>query len=66
MTYTIECRYIANSREQFTVEKATASEALIEAENLERSDIRIEYVQTPGHGRLDMYGFRALYNDRPK
>jgi hypothetical protein len=37
--------------------------ALIEAENLERSDVRIEYIDTPEHGRLGMNGFRTLYKD---
>ncbi|MGY4313103.1 hypothetical protein [Bradyrhizobium sp. JR3.5] len=64
MTYIIHCRWMDYDKKQFTVEKATAKEALAEAENLIRSDVRIEYVQTPEHGRLDMDGFRTLYKDQ--
>ena len=37
-------------KEPFTVQKATAKEALAEAENLERSDVRIEFIDTPTEG----------------
>jgi hypothetical protein len=63
MTYTIGCRWMDYGKESFTVQKATAKEVLVEAEGLERSDVRIEYVDTPEHGRLDMQGFRILYKD---
>lgn len=61
MTYTIGCRYTDYDKKAFTVEKSTASEALATAENMMRSDVRIEYIDTPEHGRLDMHGFRLLY-----
>ncbi|MGY3396497.1 hypothetical protein [Bradyrhizobium sp. 1200_D9_N1_1] len=61
MTYTIGCRYTDYDKKAFIIEKETAAEALATAENLERSDVRIEYVDTPEHGRLDMWGFRKLY-----
>jgi hypothetical protein len=66
MTYTIGCRYIDYDKKAFTVEMATAAETLVTAENLERSDVRVEYINTPEHGRLDMYGFRLLYKDRKR
>jgi hypothetical protein len=62
MTYTLGCRWLDYGKEPFTVQKETAQEALAEAENLERSDVRIEYVDTPEHGRLDIHGFRILYS----
>ncbi|GMO36549.1 hypothetical protein [Bradyrhizobium ottawaense] len=61
MTFTIGCRYRDYDKKSFTVEKETAAEALATSENLERSDVEIEYVDTPEHGRLDMWGFRRLY-----
>ncbi|MDA9508931.1 hypothetical protein XI09_30715 [Bradyrhizobium sp. CCBAU 11386] len=61
MTYTIGCRYTDYDKKAFTVEKDTAAEVLVTAENLERSDVRVEYIDTPEDGRLDMWGFRKLY-----
>lgn len=63
MTYIIGYRYTDYGKEAGTVERATAAEALAEAENMERSDVRIEYIRTPEHGRLTMDGFRRLYKD---
>ncbi|MBB4398773.1 hypothetical protein [Bradyrhizobium sp. ERR14] len=64
MTFTIGCRWQDYKKESFTVEKQTAAEALTEAENLQRSDVRIEYIDTPEHGRLDLWGFRTLYGNK--
>ena len=64
MTYTIGCRWMNYKKEPFIVEKDTPQEVLAEIEGLERSDVRIEYIATPEHGRLDSHGFRILYTDR--
>jgi hypothetical protein len=52
------------AKEPFTVEKTTAKEVFAELEGLERSDVRIEYIATPEHGRLDAHGFRILYKNQ--
>lgn len=65
MTFIMGCRHLDSyAGKNFTVEKETAEEVLVEAESLERSDVRIEYVDTPERGRLDMHGFRLLYGKR--
>jgi hypothetical protein len=64
MTYTIGCRWLDYGKEPFTTKCETAEEALVEAEKLAASDVRIEYIDTPEHGRLDMHGFRTLYGKR--
>jgi hypothetical protein len=67
MTFTLGCRHLDSyDNKTFTVEKETAAEVLADAENLERSDVRIEYVETPEHGRLDIWGFRKLYGERDR
>jgi hypothetical protein len=60
VTYTIGCRWIDYCREQFTVQKATAKEALTEADSLQRCDVQIEYIDTPEDGRVDMMMLRVL------
>jgi hypothetical protein len=54
MTYTIGYRYTDYGKEAGTHEFATAAEALTEAEKMQMSDVRIEYM-------LTMDGFRRLY-----
>jgi len=61
VTFTIGCRYRDYDKKSFTVEKETAAEALETVENLQRSDVTIEYIDTPAHARLDLWGFRTLY-----
>lgn len=61
MTFTIGCRWSDSyDNKTFTVPKETAAEALAEVDLLEKT-VRIEYVDTPDHGRLDVWGFRKLH-----
>jgi hypothetical protein len=65
--FTIGCRWLDSyENKTFVAKKATAQEVLVAAESFERSDVRIEYIDTPDHGRLDMWGFRKLYGDQDK
>lgn len=64
MAYTIGCRWLDYGKEPFTAEFDTAEKALAEAEKFQMSDVRIEYIDTPEHGRLDTHGFRTLYGKR--
>jgi hypothetical protein len=65
MTYIMHCRHLDSYPDKtFTVSKERAEQVLADAENLERSDVRIEHIDTPEHGRLDMWGFRKLYGKR--
>jgi hypothetical protein len=67
MTFTVGCRHVDSyANKIFVFEKETAQEVLVEAENLEKGDVRIEYIETPEHGRLDMWGFRKLYGEKAK
>jgi hypothetical protein len=65
MTFTIGCRWLDSyERKNFTVTKETAEEVLTAADGIEHSDARIEYVDTPDHGRLDIRDFRIRYGKR--
>ena len=48
MTFTVGCRHVDSyANKIFVFEKETAQEVLVEAENLEKGDVRIEYIETP-------------------
>jgi hypothetical protein len=64
MAYTIGCRWLDYGKEPFTVRKDTAQEALLEAENLQRSDVPIEYIDTPEMGRIGLDGLRIFVTRR--
>jgi hypothetical protein len=65
MTYTVGCRWLDRTKEQFTFQTETAKEALAEAEKVAMSDARIEYIDTPEDGRCDMAMLRVLAKEVP-
>lgn len=66
MTYVIHYRWRDHGRERRTAEKASAREALTEAENIQRSDAEIEYIDTPTEGRVDMVMLRVLAEEEER